>query len=214
MRARTLIVPLVALCLSGGVLTACNGHGDDKAGSSSPSTATAGSSSTSPGTSRGASPSAGASPTDRINNDHGAPGQPDAQGRQTVVFDRVPGNTTGACEVVGARRDVKSGGFVAGAFDDARKSFGKKRPGSKRNEVRLYFVPAHAKKMPGLKVTATSGGQRVSVSQKVVSDAEQWKFYDTQIVLPKGGTWTFRASAGPDRGNASPPASDARPRRT
>ncbi len=132
--------------------------------------------------------------------DHGAPGAVDAQGRQTALFENLPGNTTGACENVGGERDVKSGGFVGGAFDDARKSYGKVRQGMGRKEVRLYWMPLHAKPMGGVTVTATSGGKSVRVTQRVVADLEQWKFYDTNITLPQGGSWRFQVSSGADRG--------------
>jgi hypothetical protein len=133
-------------------------------------------------------------------DDNGAPGTPDAKGRQTVVFQRLPGNTSGACVVVGGRRDVKSGGFVGGSFDDARKSYGKVRPGLNRKEVRLHWVPQHTKPMGGVTVVATSGNKSVRVTQRSVADAEQWKFYDTVVKLPSRGTWRFKVSSGPDHG--------------
>ncbi|HZJ06915.1 MAG TPA: hypothetical protein VFD59_15780 [Nocardioidaceae bacterium] len=135
-----------------------------------------------------------------MNDDRGAPGDPDAKGRQTVLFGRVPGNASAACVVVGGRRDVKSGGFVGGPFDDARRSYGTMRPGLERKQVRLYWVPQHAKPMGGVTVTATSAGKRVRVTQRSVADAEQWKFYDTVITLPRGGSWRFQVSSGADRG--------------
>ena len=130
----------------------------------------------------------------------GAPGLPDAKGRQSVVFTRLPGNTSGVCLPVAGRRDVRSGGFVTGPFDDARKSYGKVRPGFTRDQVRLYFVPLHSKPMNGVTVTATSGSTTVTKTQKTVADAEQWKFYDVILTLPKGGSWTIRAEAGQDSG--------------
>ena len=69
-----------------------------------------------------------------------------------------------------------------------------------RKQVRLYWIPEHTKPMSGVTVTATSGGKKVRVTEKQVSDVEQWKFYDTNIALPQGGTWTFRVTSGPDQG--------------
>lgn len=127
---------------------------------------------------------------------------PDAAGRQTIVFDRVPGSKRASCVQVGDQRDVQSGGFVAGAWDEARKGYGEPGPGRSARQVRVYWVPMHTKPMPGLKVVATRAGdgERVTVRQKRVADADRWQFYDTVFTLPSGGTWTFRASAGQDAG--------------
>jgi hypothetical protein len=133
-------------------------------------------------------------------NDNGAPGKVGKKGVQSAVFVRVPGSSAQSCVTVGSLRDVRSGGFVAGPFDDARRSYGKKKPGATLKQVRLYWVPRHSKPMSGVTVVASSGGQRVTVRQKQVADAEQWSFYDTLISLPHKGTWTFRATSGSDRG--------------
>ena len=191
LRARSLAGVLVLACLVGG----CSSGGDDQeAAAGTPSDK----SSAADGPS--ASPSPGADKVDRMADDNGAPGKPDAKGRQTDVFERVPGKKSGACVAVGGERDVKSGGFLGGPFDDARKSYGKKREGMKRNQVRLYWVPQHSEPMKGVTVTATSGGKTVKVTQRNVADAEQWKFYDTNITLPNGGSWRFQVSSGVDQG--------------
>jgi hypothetical protein len=198
-RTRTLTVPLIALCLWGGLLTACGGHDDDKAGSSSSSTTGSPTSGASPDTSP--SPSPGDSATDGMKDDnHGAPGDPDAKGRQTVFLDRYPEGADGSCQAVGNEHEVRSGGFVGGAFDDARKSYGKARPGMKPKQVRLYWFPEHTKPMKGVTVVATSAGKTVRVTQHDAADLEQWKFYDTNITLPTGGRWQFKVSSGPDHG--------------
>jgi len=215
MRARSLAGLLVLVCLAAG----CSSNNDDQASgpsgtptnseSSTPSGAKSSAAKSSDGPSSGKASGGGTSGTtsgsgadkiDPMKSDNGAPGALDAKGRQTVLFDRLPGNTSGACETVGDRRDVKSGGFVGGAFDDARKSYGKVRPGMGRKQVRLYWMPEHTKPMAGLTVTATSSGQKVRVTQRHVADVEQWKFYDTNITLPQGGSWRFQVSSGPDRG--------------
>lgn len=197
MHVRTLAIPLVLICLASG----CGGKQDDKADGSPSSSSSGGSDKASAGgAGETPSPSPRVPTPDPMKDDNGAPGSPDAQGRQSVVFDRVPGNKSGSCVNVGAGRDVKSGGFVGGAFDDARKSYGKARPGLKPKQVRLHWVPAHARRMKGVTVTATSAGKKVRVTQRTVADAEQWKFYDTLITLPKGGKWTFRVSSDVDRG--------------
>lgn len=197
MRARTLAIPLVLVFLTAG----CGGTKDDNAAGSASSASSGASGKPAAGAvGETPSPSPGVPTPDPMEDDNGAPGSPDPQGRQSVVFDRVPGNKSGSCVNVGDERDVKSGGFVGGAFDDARKSYGKTRPGLKPKQVRLYWVPAHAKPMKGVTVTATSGGKKVRVTQRSVADAEQWKFYDTLITLPTSGKWTFRVASGVDRG--------------
>lgn len=183
------------------LLTGCGGgggggsaSGGSDGSSPQPSSATASSGATGPASS--STPSASSAQTD----DHGAPGSPDAHGRQSDVLARVKGNANGSCQRVAGRRDTRSGGFVAGPFDQATSSYGTKRSGFARTEVRLYWIPEHARHLPGLTVTATSGGRQVRLHQRVVSDAEQWKFYDSRLRLPAGGTWTLRAASGPDRG--------------
>ena len=197
-RARALVTLTAVACLVAG----CGGKGEDKADGSS----SGGSSKSDGSTSGSTAPSAGSSAkgnsdgTDPMEDDKGAPGTVDAKGRQSFLFKRIPGNTTGACQNVGKERDVKSGGFVGGSFADARKSYGKKQAGKKPNQVRLYWIPEHSKPMRGVTVTATSAGDTVKITQREVADAEQWQFYDTVITLPHRGTWKFTASSGPDKG--------------
>lgn len=140
------------------------------------------------------------SPEEQAARDRGAPGLPDASGRQTDVLTRVPGNARGTCEAVGSERDVRSGGFMAGPFDEVRRTWNTEREGFGRREVRLYFVPKNAKNMPGVVVTARSGGETVRVKQTNVADAEQWRYYEIRLKLPRPGEWTIRAAAGPDAG--------------
>lgn len=128
--------------------------------------------------------------------------QPTKTGEQTAVLNRVPGKKSGACAAVGSERDLRAGDFMAGPFDTARAQYGHAQPGATKRSVRLYFVPLHAKTMPGLKLTFThpSSGTTVVTRQKQVADAEQWRFYDTTTVLKQPGRWQVRATAGPDTG--------------
>jgi hypothetical protein len=147
----------------------------------------------------GASPNADGQEIDPQSDENA---QPTKKGEQTAVLNRVPGKKSETCVVVGARRDVRSGDFLAGAFDTARSQYGHTQPGTSKRSVRLYFVPLHAKKMPELKLTFThaGSGEIVVVRQKQIADAEQWKFYDTRTVLKHPGRWRVQAAAGPDRG--------------
>lgn len=128
--------------------------------------------------------------------------QPSKSGEQTAVLNRVPGKKADTCVVVGSQRDLRSGDFLAGPFDTARAQYGHSEPGATARSVRLYFVPLHAKAMPGLRLTFTNvaSGATVVARQKQVADAEQWKFYDTRTVLKESGRWQVRATAGPDKG--------------
>lgn len=120
--------------------------------------------------------------------------------RQDDVLRGVDGSAKQACVDVDGLRDVRSGGFAAGPFDTAREEF-RDKYGEKRS-VRLYLVPAHAAKMPGVVVQAVErdSGARVRLRQDDVADAEEFRFYDVVVDLPSGGTWELRATAGPDRG--------------
>lgn len=128
--------------------------------------------------------------------------KPDRSGKQTAVFDRIEGNETGECVDAGSERNVKSGGFMAGPFDDAAKSWGRAGDGLKKNQVRLFWVPLHAKRMPGVTVVAKhqGSGSRVKVTTKDLGEAEEWKYYSVVIALPKPGVWTLRGASGKDAG--------------
>ena len=128
--------------------------------------------------------------------------QPTKKGRQNAVFGRVPGGASGACVTVGRKRDVRSGGIVGGPFDTAVSTWKTKQPGKPKRTARLYWVPLHAAKMPGVTVVAThrSTGVTVKETKDSFGEAEQWKFYDTYLELPTAGTWQLRVKAGPDEG--------------
>lgn len=134
--------------------------------------------------------------------DRDSPGKPDKQGRQEKVFARIPGSSDDRCVVVGNRRDVRSGGFVAGPFDTARKTFGKGEPGRPAGTIRVYWVPLHSEPMPGLTVTAELLGTNVrhTFTQDAVADADQWRFYDTALKLQRPGRWRLTGESGEDRG--------------
>ncbi|WP_205471499.1 hypothetical protein [Nocardioides sp. SYSU D00038] len=119
-----------------------------------------------------------------------------AGGEQTDVLEALEGDARPGCVPVRAARDVRSGGFGAGPFDDLRRTF---RPG---RAARLYLVPQHSEEMPGVVLTArhTGSGATVEVAEDHVSDADQFLFYDVELRLPRAGTWELRAAAGPDRG--------------
>lgn len=127
--------------------------------------------------------------------------QPTKKGKQTAVFSRVPGKASG-CVVVSGKRDVRSGGIVGGPFDTVGQTWAKKQPGQPRRSAHFYWVPLHTAKMPGVTVVAThrGSGTRVEEHKDSYGDAEQWKFYDTLLTLPKAGTWELRVEAGPDTG--------------
>lgn len=159
---------------------------------------------TSPSKPSGSTRPAGPKPhtTKAVQADADENAQPTKSGKQEAVMKRVPGKASSTCVVVGQDRDVRSGGFVAGPFDTANASYGHSQPGHSKRTVRLYFVPQHAGKMPGLALRFSNEKSDLIVTahQKLVGDAEQWKFYDTYTRLGTGGTWTVRAVAGPDKG--------------
>lgn len=131
----------------------------------------------------------------------GEPGKPDAKGRQTDVFERLPGTEKSACVNVDDGRDVRSGGFVGGPFDEASASYGSARPGYAPREVRLYWIPLHAASMPKVTITGTGpGGKKAAVKRVTKADTEEWRFYDTTIRLPSAGEWKFNVRAGGDSG--------------
>lgn len=118
---------------------------------------------------------------------------------QQQVLDTLPGDPGGDCVEVGDDRDVRSGGFGAGPFDDAAVAV----PAvDGALTVRVYWIPEHADGSETLIVRAMpeSGGPPVVQKVPGLSDAAQWLYYDTTLILPSAGTWQLEASAGHDRG--------------
>jgi hypothetical protein len=124
---------------------------------------------------------------------------------QSGVLARLPGNDTGRCISVGDRRDVRSGGIAAGPFDTAREGYGTSiQPGMSPRTVRLYWIPEHSTTMPGLTVRMQrlqpGPGAAQTTRKNDWADADQWRFYDTNLEFPSAGTWRLRVTAGQDSG--------------
>ena len=124
---------------------------------------------------------------------------------QRGVLARLPGSDSGQCVSVGDRRDVRSGGIAAGPFDTARQGYGTTiQPGLSRRTVRLYWIPEHSASMPGLTVRMQrlqpEPGSAQTIRQQDWADADQWRFYDTNLEFPSAGTYRLRVTAGQDSG--------------
>ncbi|WP_197025991.1 hypothetical protein [Nocardioides sp. URHA0020] len=158
------------------------------AGASKDAGATAGASKDAGATDGSTGAVAPASPT-------ASPGLPQlgAHGDQSDVLARLPGKDTG-CVAVGAERDVRSGSFAAGPFDTASSEAGS-------GSVRLYFIPRHAGRMPGVRVTGRNlaTGETFARRQRTVADAGRFQLYDLQVPAARG-SWEITAVAGRDRG--------------
>lgn len=180
-------------------VSGCSG-GSDEESAKQPSTPSESSSPLPESQSPAALPSSDVS-MDSRKVDDGEPGEPDKQGRQSDVFERVAGSAGYRCANVGESRDVRSGGFVAGPFDDAVEQYGSSTLQGNSREIQLYFVPRHAAKMQDLRLRPTGPeGQPGRVTRVGQGSTGEWRFYDTSIVVPEGGRWTVRVSAGVDRG--------------
>ena len=122
-----------------------------------------------------------------------------ADGNQLSVLRNLPGSTGPGCVDAGSARDVASGGFAAGPFDAARRGY--RAAVLADRAVRLYFVPVHSSAMPGLQLDVTDrSGTSFTVTQKHWADADEFRFYDTQVTVPHRGVWQLRATAGADSG--------------
>jgi hypothetical protein len=142
--------------------------------------------------------------------DQGDVAAPTGSGRryassQSGVLARLPGNASGRCISVGDRRDVRSGGIAAGPFDTAREGYGTSvQPGMSPRTVRLYWIPEHSASMPGLTVRMQrlqpTRGTEQTIRKNDWADADQWRFYDTNLEFPSAGTWRLRVTAGQDSG--------------
>jgi hypothetical protein len=120
-------------------------------------------------------------------------------GNQGSVLHNLPGSAGPACVSVGDERDVAAGDFAAGPFDAARRGY--RATNLARRDVRLYFVPVHSARMPGLTLRLSDeAGASFTLTQKRWADAEEFRFYDTQVAFPHGGLWRISAVAGADAG--------------
>lgn len=121
-------------------------------------------------------------------------------GNQESVLVNLPGPATQRCVAVGNERSVRSGSMAAGPFDEARASYKAGTP--ETQTLHFYFIPEQSKKMPGITVTMKheDTGKVVTVRQKRWADADEFRFYDIETGLPRGGTWRITAVTGPDRG--------------
>lgn len=191
------IAVLVCVFAVGG----CSAGGDGSGGPSGGSTGSDGaaSSADSPGSSAG-SPSAGVSHDP--SQPKGGEVPPKKPGDQSNVIKALPGSTTSKCVTTAGQRDLRSGTMGAGPFDTARADYGTKRPGVSKDSVRLYWIPQNSKSMPGLVLQGRNldTGRTISVKETTVGDAEDWRFYDTNVRLPEPGRWRLTASSGSQRG--------------
>jgi hypothetical protein len=123
---------------------------------------------------------------------------------QAGAFRGMPGSVAYRCVRVGSRRDVRSGGFLAGNFGAGEQLFAAAYQESQRHsEVKIYWIPLQVDRMSELAVQATLlGGQRVTRTyhQNQVGTAGGVVFYPSGVPIPVPGTWKLVAAAGPNRG--------------
>ncbi|MQA80268.1 MAG: hypothetical protein GEV10_17590 [Streptosporangiales bacterium] len=104
---------------------------------------------------------------------------------------------------VGDRKDVRSGGIVAGNFAVAKDLFANPGHDVDRYGLKVYWVPLHAKKMPGLTVRLTRlTGKKITRTMRQnepASSGNAW-FYPSGVPIREAGTWQLEAAGGPDRG--------------
>jgi hypothetical protein len=204
-RARRIAVGITVCVVSATALTACAG-GDDVPSADDPMTTapTAEADPTSPPGPTGgisAEPPA-ATPTGVA----GEPGATQAPGStsQEAVLDSIPGDVTGACVAADGLRDVRSGGFAAGAFDEATDAYVDPMGD---DTVPLYWIPEHAEDLGRLTVRGTqvTGGNATFVEEQptvseIVGDTGTWHYYLTDFAIPAPGQWRLEASSGADSG--------------
>ncbi len=125
-----------------------------------------------------------------------------SDGRQSAVLRALPGTGSG-CVDVGDGTDVRAGSFAAGNFTVARSQFTSQAKSSGAPVVRLYAIPAHAKRMSGITVTATpltGPGSTQKVSSSSIGTANTWTYYNVDLPVDAAGRWRLRMSAGQDSG--------------
>lgn len=226
MQKRTLIKPGFAVALILAMVPACSG--DETSGDADSSTAASSDHSepaaTGAGGDNATDGSSGVAPEDDVDqrsngsdsddtgdsadgggdpkNDEGSEADDGSTGaEQAPVLNRIPGDKSASCVDTTGMRNARSGGIAAGPFDELDSSYGKKLPGKPRDSIRLYWIPMHGDAADlTVRVTKAGGGTRTTVTEGQLSEAEQWKFFDTFIPIEEPGTWELHATAGPDQG--------------
>lgn len=134
-------------------------------------------------------------------------------GLQAGIFHHTPGVADYKCIHVDKYTDpqedntvdLRSGGFVAGDFARSQQNFasGYGDP-TDHTGVKIYWIPLHAKHMPGLTVHATriSGTKitRTMHQNNVAWGSDGRLFYPSGVPIPQPGTWKLVAAAGQDKG--------------
>ena len=199
---KALLIGLSVCALTWPVLASCGNQSQSYAGRSA---STAPTSSAPAPTSPDAAPQA--SPSDRATASTTAGKKPGhrVRGVQTTVLDRLPGTASDECARVGDARDLRAGSMAAGNFAKARSDFrrlrGEQGPGA---PVSLYWIPEHADDMlSGLTLTMQRIGDPSTartITQRSFGTADPWKYYLTEVVIPKPGAWRFEASTDRDNG--------------
>lgn len=123
---------------------------------------------------------------------------------QTDAFRRVPGSPADRCVDVGQRRNVRSGGFVAGNFGANEQDFASYYQQNRRNAgVKIYWIPLHVDHMAELTVQATLLPNRTVVRttrHDLVGAGGGAVFYSSGIPIPVPGRWELVATAGSNKG--------------
>lgn len=128
-------------------------------------------------------------------------GLPKSGKQQSPVLSQIPGNNDASCVDTSGMRNARSGSIAAGPFDQVDQSYGTKVPGKPRRSIRIYWIPMSSNP-DGLtvRVTKAGGGPTSTVKKSQVSDADKWKFFDTNIPISEPGTWVLRARSGSNHG--------------
>jgi hypothetical protein len=116
----------------------------------------------------------------------------------------MPGSPANRCVRVGAHRDVRSGGFLAGNFGFDEQLFATTYEQTQRHSaVKIYWIPLHVDHMPELAVQATLlPGRTVTrtYTQNQVATAGGDVFYPSAVPNPGAGHLATRRQSGPQPG--------------
>ncbi|HET6876606.1 MAG TPA: hypothetical protein VFH38_03675 [Jatrophihabitans sp.] len=119
---------------------------------------------------------------------------------QTSVLDALPGNASGACAVVGNRRDVRSGGVAAGNFAAARRSFAKQYRKTEVPEMNMYVIPRTAVGNHRVRVMIDplGRGPTTTAASTQVEQADAARYFALMLPIERPGTYrlTMRSAGG------------------
>lgn len=127
---------------------------------------------------------------------------PSAPGDQLTVLNSLPGSASSSCAATGSHTYLRAGSVAAGDFAMARQEYAKSVGSGSTPQVELRVIPEHTHGLRSstVYVTPIAGGPTKTVTSRAVEPADQFRYVELAVPIPKAGSYRLTMVAGPDRG--------------